>query len=189
MWNAVAGDAARGLEWRREYLRLTYGQGKYADYEELVRASALNTGLGVGTAQELTARWAELQPWPGVVEALPALREHYQIGVVTNCSEVLGRAAAALAGEFDVLVTAERAGYYKPHPWPYQLAMAELCCAPDEVLFVAGSPSDLGGATGAGMDVVWHNQLGLAAPEDAPKPKIEVRDFPALMSWITALRH
>ena len=32
LWNAVAGNEATGLRWRREYLRLTYGAGRYRPY-------------------------------------------------------------------------------------------------------------------------------------------------------------
>jgi HAD superfamily hydrolase (TIGR01549 family) len=49
------------------------------------------------------------------------------LGVVTNCSETLGRTAIdRIAVQFRVVVTAERAGYYKPDPRPYQKALGEL---------------------------------------------------------------
>jgi len=65
---------------------------------------------------------------------------------------------------FDVVVTAERAGFYKPAPRPYQLALEELRVPADRALFVAGSPNDLPGASGVGMHVFWHNRLGLPLP-------------------------
>jgi 2-haloacid dehalogenase len=40
------------------------------------------------------------------------------------------------------VVTAERAGAYKPRPEPYHYALEELAVAPEAVLFVAGSPND-----------------------------------------------
>ena len=52
---------------------------------------------------------------------------------------VLGRIAANRVGiPFTVFVTADRAGYYKPQPQPYQLAMNELRVKPNRCLFVAG---------------------------------------------------
>jgi FMN phosphatase YigB (HAD superfamily) len=93
------------------------------------------------------------------------------LGVVTNCSEALGRLAAARTGiVFDVIVTAERAGFYKPHPRPYRLALDELRVAPEACLFVAGSAYDLSGAAAVGLPVFWHDRVGMAAPPDAPPP-------------------
>ena len=49
------------------------------------------------------------------------------LGVVTNCSEALGRLAASrVPVPFRVVVTAERAGRYKPDPQPYRFALDEL---------------------------------------------------------------
>ena len=73
---------------------------------------------------------------------------------MTNCSEQLGQLAAARTGiNFVTIVTAERAGYYKPHSRPYRLALSELTVEPEECLFVAGSAYDLYGASVAGLRV------------------------------------
>jgi 2-haloacid dehalogenase len=81
---------------------------------------------------------------------------------VTNCSEELGQRAAARVGvHFDTVVTAEAAGAYKPRPEPYRLALDRLSVQPLRALFVAGSPADFTGASGAGMRVWWHNRLQL----------------------------
>ncbi|MEI6721010.1 MAG: haloacid dehalogenase, partial [Betaproteobacteria bacterium] len=40
LWNRVAGGEEPGRKWRAEYLRLTYGCGSYAPYEELVEQAA-----------------------------------------------------------------------------------------------------------------------------------------------------
>jgi HAD superfamily hydrolase (TIGR01509 family) len=93
------------------------------------------------------------------------------LGIVTNCSEALGRLAAARTGVvFDVVVTAERAGFYKPHPRPYRLALDELRVEPQDCLFVAGSAYDLFGAAAVGLPVFWHDRIGMAMPPDAPPP-------------------
>lgn len=173
LWNDVAGDEESGLRWRREYLRLTYGASDYRPYEEIVAEAARNASLPDGVADELAARWDELSPWPEVPEVLGELNDRgLPMGVVTNCSEELGRRAAARAGaNFRVLVTAERAGFYKPNPSPYRLALRELGVPPERVLFVAGSPSDVPGASGAGMPVVWHNRIGLPPVRDSKEPR------------------
>ena len=103
---------------------------------------------------------------------------------MTNCSERLGRIAAERTGvSFDVVVTSETAGFYKPDPRPYRMALERLELPPDRVLFVAGSAYDLVGAARVGMDTYWHNRIGLAAPPEAPAPLIESRtldELPAL---------
>ena len=162
LWNAVAGSAESGMRWRREYLRLTYGQGPYRDYEELVTSSAVSSGMPATLGAELVRRWDELTPWPEVPDVLGALGRRMRLAVVTNCSEALGMRAVARTGvSFDATVTAERAGWYKPSPRPYELALAEVGVPPSRALFVAGSPNDLPGASAVGMDVFWHNRLGL----------------------------
>ena len=66
-----------------------------------------------------------------------------------------------LGDVMNVVVSAERAGAYKPDPRPYRLALDELGVEAGRVLFVAGSPGDIIGATGLGMPVFWHNRFGL----------------------------
>jgi HAD superfamily hydrolase (TIGR01509 family) len=99
-----------------------------------------------------------------VPEVLPSLAVG-ALGVVTNCSETLASRAVHRVGvPLEVVVSAERAGAYKPDPRPYGLALHELGLPPERVLFVAGSPSDIMGASEAGMTVFWHNRLGLESP-------------------------
>ncbi|HVH78740.1 MAG TPA: HAD family hydrolase, partial [Stellaceae bacterium] len=113
LWNAVAGSDEAGLRWRRAYLARTYATGAYRPYETLVAEAAGEVGLDPRLADDLAARYAELQPWPGVAEELQQLKAAgIRLGVATNCSEALGRIAAArLSVAFDAVVTAERAGF------------------------------------------------------------------------------
>jgi len=105
--------------------------------------------------------------------------------VVTNCSERLGRAAADKLGvPFDVVVTAERAGFYKPDPAPYRLALSELNMPASEVLFVAGSGFDLIGTGRVGLDTYWHNRVGLPRPAAAPPPLHESRSLAELDDYV-----
>ena len=80
--------------------------------------------------------------------------EGVALGVVTNCSEELGAKAVSCTGVgFDVVVTAERAGYYKPDARPYKMALDELGVAAGRCLFVAGSAYDLFGTSSS----VWQH--------------------------------
>lgn len=174
LWNRVAGSEQKGRSWRAEYLRLTYGCGAYVPYEELVLQAARSSGLSNAAATHLEAEWDTLQPWDEAVDLLRDLSPRYRLGVVTNCSERLGhRAAASMQIPFDCIVTAERAGFYKPDPAPYQLALRELELPPERVLFVAGSGFDLIGTGRVGLTTLWHNRVGLPAPAGAPAPAAE----------------
>lgn len=183
-WNRAAGGAEAGHRWRRGYLELTYGSGDYRRYEDLVRESAIASGLDPDAAARLIDDWDRIEPWPEVPAVLARLGD-VRIGVATNCSEALGRRAVARLGRpVDVLVTAERAGAYKPDPRPYRLAIRELGLPPERILFVAGSPADLPGAAGVGLTVAWHNRIGLAARAGSPAPLAELttlEGLPALL--------
>lgn len=171
LWNAVAGGAEVGMRWRQAYLRHTYATHGYRPYETLVAEAAAQADLPITLAANLIACWDELAPWPEATGVLCALAKHVPLAAVTNCSEALGARAIARVGvPFNVVVTAERAGFYKPDPRPYQLALNELKLAPADAIFVAGSPFDVPGATDVGLPTVWHNRLGLSLPPASPQP-------------------
>ena len=172
LWNDVAGDADAGQRWRAEYLRITYAAGRYRPYEHLVSDAAEAVGLPRNLAAGLALRYGEIRPWPEATEVLGRLRgSGVRLGVVTNCSEALGRLAVArIPVPFQVVVTAERAGHYKPDPMPYRLALNELGVEPEHCLFVAGSAYDLIGTARVGLQTWWHDRIGMASLPNAPAP-------------------
>ncbi len=185
LWKRVAGSDAKGLRWRSEYQRLTHG-GSYQPYEALVEKAALAVGLGRCHVEALTAAWGTLQPWPEAPGVLGTLAHRgVALGVVTNCSAALGRQAAGLVGvPFDAIVTAEEAGFFKPHPAPFQAVLTQLGTDPAHTLYVAGSSGDVPGAAGAGMPVFWHNRLGLPALAGAPRPLLMVDTLDPLLDVV-----
>jgi 2-haloacid dehalogenase len=172
LWNAVAGDAETGRHWRSAYLGITYRTGRYRPYETLVAEAAEAVGLPRRLAGELAARYGEIEPWSEVGEVLGELHAAgVPLGVVTNCSEPLGHLAASrVPVPFSVIVTAERAGCYKPDPLPYRLALEELEVTAERCLFVAGSAYDLFGTARVGLPTWWHDRIGMTKPTDAPAP-------------------
>ena len=146
--------------------------------------AALASGFSEKLSNSLEAQWQTIEPWPEAPSVLGELKRNHRLGVVTNCSERLGRAAAARVGvPFDVVVTSERAGFYKPDPRPYRLALKELDLEASEVLFVAGSGFDLIGTSKVGLDTYWHNRVGLNRPEAAPLPLYESRSLTDLVQF------
>ena len=186
LWDHVAGAESSGRQWRAAYLRRTYQTGPYRPYESLVAEAADEVGLDRGLAEALASRYPELRPWSGVAGALaPLVTAGIPLGVATNCSEALGQRAAELVGvPFAAVVTAERAGFYKPDPHPYRLALSELRVPPHRCLFVAGSPYDLVGASRVGMPVWWHDRVGMQKPPKAPEPLRHTRDLTGLAELV-----
>lgn len=157
--------------WRTRYLQATYQAACYRSYEGIIKEAAQGVGLTSEHADVLIARWGELEPWPETREVLRALLEKVPVAVATNASRDLAATAVATLGvTISTVVTAEEAGYYKPHPSPYRIALHRLQCAPASGLFVAGSAADVSGASAVGMSVFWHNRKGLALHDAEVQP-------------------
>jgi 2-haloacid dehalogenase len=187
-YDEVAGSAALGSRWRSEHSRLAYSVGDYRPHDGLVAEAAERIGLSPDRAPALVARLGELRPWPEAPAVLARLRATVKIGLVTNCSHEVGRRAAAQVGvPFDVVVTAEVAGAYKPRPEPYRLALEALALDAARTLFVAGSPDDIAGADRVGMPVYWHNRRGLDLGDRA-RPLVEHTSLAPLPDMLTGPR-
>ncbi|MDF3832124.1 HAD-IA family hydrolase [Cupriavidus basilensis] len=185
VWNAAAGSEAQGRAWRAEYLKRTYGCGAYVSYEQLVREAARHVGLPPSAPDALEAGWDALPAWDGARALLKALRPHCRLAVVTNCSTRLGRRAAALLDiDWDAVVTSEEAGFYKPDPRPYRLALARLGVPAADAAFVAGSGYDMFGTSATGLRTYWHNRVGLALPAGAPAPEAESATLEPALPWL-----
>ena len=180
LWSAVAGEHELGRAWRKASLARVTAAGAYRPYDAIVRDSAIEVGLPAEKAGELLARWPELQPWPDAPVILQQLRG-CRLAVVTNCSQLLAElAAAATGGTFEIIMSAERAGYYKTAPQAYQAALAALRLPAERVIFVAGSPHDVPGAGAVGMPVYWANRAGTPIPAGSPPPIMMASDLSRL---------
>ena len=124
--------------------------------------AAKDVGLNIELAKNLYKKWKFLIPWPETNEILKIISQKYLIGFATNCSTQKGEEAMNVIDiNFDFYVTAEEVGYYKPHPFMYNRILEKMNSTPNRTLFVAGSPFDVRGAKNVGMDVYWHNRIGL----------------------------
>ena len=187
VWDAAAGSVEQGRRWRAAYLRRNYQTGAYRPYEGIVAEAAAEAGLAPDATDRLISHWRDIRPWPDVRSVLEEIRASVPIAVVTNCSERLGQLAVRATGvAFNSVVTAERAGYYKPDPRAYGLALKDMGVEVRNCLMVAGSPYDLYGAKSLGMDAYWHNRVGLPAPPDLPKPLAESRTMRPLLDVVFA---
>jgi 2-haloacid dehalogenase len=132
---------------------------------------------------ELLAAWDHLQPWPEAGEMLAAVRSRgYPIGALSNGDESMLRALLVhLPVVFDHVFAADQAGYYKPHPSVYALPLKALGLAADQVLHVAGSPTDVMGARSAGLRCAWSNRHGDRVLDPAYRADYESADLRGLL--------
>ncbi|MDX2003682.1 MAG: HAD-IA family hydrolase [Meiothermus sp.] len=171
LWDEIAGSPEAGRRWRKAYLELTYATGAYRPYEVLVAEAAEREGYPAVWSEELARRYSELKPWPEAHEVLGRLAAKVPLAIVTNCSNPLAKVAVGQIGvPFEVIVTAEEVGFYKPDPRTYWAALKALGLEPGQALFVAGSAFDLVGTARVGIPTYWHNRVGLSLPPDTAPP-------------------
>jgi len=125
----------------------------------------------------LVDTWSDLNPFPDVREGLLQLKNRYVIGMLSNGDQaMLISLAKRLGVEFHSIVSAERAGAYKPHPKIYKEALRLMGNDPSHILHVAGSARDAIGAKAVGMKTAWINRKGLPMDWDYPLD-LEVKSF------------
>jgi 2-haloacid dehalogenase len=155
-------------------------------------------GFGLGALDEaerdeLVRAWHRLDPWPDVVPGLTRLKRAYVIGPLSNGNVALLVNMAKRAGlPWDVVLSAQTSGAYKPQPASYLNAAAMLGLEPGEVTMVAAHNGDLAAARAAGLGTAFvprpqeHGEgqatdLAPAADWDAVAP-----DFVALAAALGA---
>ncbi len=167
--------------------------GPYRRYREVLAASLDAVGRDLGLALPSTEldRFADSvgdwPPFPDSAVALAALRERFRLGVVTNCDDDLfARSNARLGRPFEVVVTAEQVGAYKPSDRPFEVALARIGLPAERVLHVAQSfYHDHVPAKRLGLATVWvnrrHDRPGWGAtPPAEAEPDLVVPDLASL---------
>lgn len=116
---------------------------------------------------------------------LMTLKERYKIGLVTNFDDtdtvyhVLGR--EGILNLFEAVAISAEVGVRKPRAEIFLFACEKLSVLPREVLFIGDSwESDVCGAKGIGMDVVWINSNGSPPPEEGDPPDHILSDITEL---------
>lgn len=108
----------------------------------------------------LVESWEDLQPWPEAPSVLEALKARgYSLALLSNGdASMLQALRKKLPGVIDHVFSSEQAGYYKPHPSVYALPLESSGLTAQEVLHVAGSPTDVLGTKAAGLSCAWSNR-------------------------------
>jgi 2-haloacid dehalogenase len=156
--------------WRRkqlEYALISNSlQGARIPFWQITQQALAYTlaqnNLTVSTAlqQNLMGAWLHLQPWPEAIEVLQAVKANGdRLGLLSNGdTQMLNALRNQLPPVVDQVFASEQAGHYKPHPDVYALPLRTLHLAPNALLHVAGSATDVMGTKAAGLTCAWSNR-------------------------------
>jgi len=182
---AVAESAEEHAHPGRLYLRILDG---------VIRR--IGAELGREVTDEEAGRFAASVPdWPAFEDtpaALAYLKQYFQLAILSNIDHAsFAGSRVRLGVDFDLVVTAEDVGAYKPEPAGFERLVADLGrlgVGRDAILHVAQSlHHDIEPATALGLGCVWvdrrHDQAGggaTPAPEGEPQPTARVTSLAAL---------
>jgi 2-haloacid dehalogenase len=149
-----------------EYLRICKAYrfdectGAYKPFHQIVADSMERASHKVGIefradeAREVYDRIPTWGPYPGVTATLNRLAEAVPLVIITNSdTAVAERLAANLKAPFEVIMTAEQMGCYKPRLAAFDFMFDKLGVTPDELVHVSASPMyDLRSAAMMGIE-------------------------------------
>jgi 2-haloalkanoic acid dehalogenase type II len=151
------------------------------------------TQFGVdASVEERVAFGASVPHWPAFPDspaALAALHQRFRLVILSNIDrQSFAASARRLAVEFDLVITAEDVGSYKPNPANFQALLDR--CARDELLHVAQSLyHDHVPAKAAGLPTVWidrrHGRADIGATPAAGAVTPD-RTFPSMAAFADA---
>jgi 2-haloacid dehalogenase len=149
--------------WRAAYApsmdRVRKGELPWTTIDGLHRAAldALLPRFGLAALDEaardhLNRAWHRLDPWPDSVAGLRRLRHRYTLATLSNGNvALLANMAKHARLPWDVILSAELFGHYKPDPEVYDGACRLLDLPPAQVMMVAAHNGDLRAAAARGL--------------------------------------
>lgn len=123
--------------------------------DDLLKRHAIR-GLRESDKDHLNRAWHRLKPWPDSVRGLKRLKKRFLIATLSNGNVSLLANMAKRGGlPWDVILSAELFGHYKPDPETYLGAARLLGLEPSEVMMVAAHEDDLLAARKAGLHTAF----------------------------------
>lgn len=173
--------------------------GPYLIYRDVLAGSLRTLGEELGFSpsdEELRAFSGSVVDWPAFedsADALQQLKQHFRLGVITNCDDDLFAASNPRLGvEFGWIITAQQAKCYKPGLRGFELAFERIDVPRDRILHVAQSLfHDHVPAKQIGMSTVWIDRragregFGATPPANA-QPDVTVPDMRTFADLATA---
>ena len=127
--------------------RIDECMGDYKPFDQIVAQSMERASRRVGleyregdarAVYEIVPTWG---PYPGVTEALNRLAEEVPLVIITNSDTAHAvRLARNLQAPFEVVISAEQMGVYKPRLRAFEYMFDKLGVTPDEIVHVSASP-------------------------------------------------
>ena len=153
--------------------RIDECMGDYKPFHEIVGRSLERASRRLGleyregdarAVYEYIPTWG---PYPGVTEALNRLAEEVPLVIITNSDTAHAvRLAENLQAPFEVVISAEQMGVYKPRLRAFEYMFDKLGAAPDEIVHVSASPMyDLRPAAVMGIEHKVYVDRGFEADE------------------------
>ena len=169
--------------------------GPFRPYREVLAAAAGRVtkllGWRVPAGRDLFL--AESLPgWRPFADTNPSLERlasmGYRLGILSNVDDdLLAGTLRRLSVPFDLIVTAQSVGSYKPAMAHFRRALEEVGGRPERLLHVAESyHHDVGAARPLGVRVICVNRQRRAAAGDV-QPTLEVHDLREAVDWISRL--
>jgi 2-haloacid dehalogenase len=172
------GDAMR-RHW--EAIQFEQIQGPYRPYKEILAASlkdwAAESGLPFRDVDgdDLVRAMRSWQPFPDTRPALKQARAAgLNLAILSNTDrDIIAHSLKHLEIPFDLIVTAEDCGSYKPSPANFERLLLELDVPAGQVMHVAfGFKYDISSAQAAGMRTAWVNRHAEPRPPGAEPDEI-----------------
>jgi len=164
-------------------------QGPYRRYQDIVRDTLECCMLFHGAqyepefGEELVEASKEFPVYPEVPEALRQLKTMgIELAIISNSDrDLIPHHVKTIGVEFDYVITAEDAGWYKPRPGAFEYLLETIDRDdPKLITHVAqGWEYDIMPAKRYGVNRVWVNRFGLKGSK-AYQPYREISDLSAL---------
>ena len=125
-----------------------------------------------------------------VPKVLPLLKKRFKIGILSNADkdDPLIQKLIGHGYQFDVILTSEEAGCYKPDRRIFEIMCEKMNLPPKKLLMVGDSPeADIVGAHHAGIDVAWINRAEKKLPPGMKPPTYEFSDLIELLRFLTSM--
>jgi len=184
--------------WREKQLQYTWLrslQGRYVGFSQ-VTSEALEFALEAFGLRDpalqarLMSLYSTLECFPEVPAMLARLKAAgLQTAILSNGSPHMLAAAVAHARIerfFDLVLSVDEVGVYKPHPKVYQLAVDRLGLPPGAISFQSSNGWDAYAASTYGMRVVWCNRYPQPAERLPGKPDSIISSLAQLPALVGA---
>ena len=104
----------------------------------------------------LNKAWHRLEPWPDSVPGLTRLKNKFMLVTLSNGNISLLANMAKYSGlPWDIILSSELAGHYKPDKEVYLMAAKLLELSPEEIMMVAAHRYDLDAASELGFRTAY----------------------------------